>query len=322
MTRLLSFIAAALLCLCAPIVHAQGFPSRTVVLVNPYAPGGPADVVARAVAEKLQQAWGQPVLVESRAGANGAIGIRYVAAAPADGHTLVVMPIGNAAILPYMSSELGYDIEKEFVPVTMMANVENVLAVSPQTPAKNLQELVALARAKPGQLTFASPGQGSIAHVGVELLMVSQQIDLQHVPYKGVAPALNDVMGGHVTMILGQASSLLPMVKSGKMQAIGLASLKRSPAAPEMATLAEQGVPGFEVVAWYALMAPAKTPKNVVAKIAADVSKALQDKDVRERFAALGVEPVGGTPEEFAATLVRDRARWSELVKRQKLKLD
>ena len=322
MLRPLSLLASLALALAAPAASAQSYPTKTVTIVNAYAPGGPTDIVARAVAQKLQEAWGQPVLVESKAGANGAIGIRYVAAAPADGYTLVVMPIGNAVILPYMSSELGYDIDKDFVPVSVMANVENILAVAPQTPAKNLRELVALARAKPGQLTFASPGQGSLAHVGVELLKANQQIDLLHVPYKGVAPAMTDVAGGHVTMILGQASSVLPMVKSGKLQAIGIASLKRSPAAPEIPTLAEQGLPGFEVVAWYALMAPARTPKAVVAKIAADTAKALQDKDVRERFAALGVEPVGSTPEEFEALLVRDKARWSELVKRQKLKLD
>jgi tripartite-type tricarboxylate transporter receptor subunit TctC len=221
-----------------------------------------------------------------------------------------------------MSPDIGYEIDRDFLPVSLMANVENILAVGPQVPARNLQELLALARARPGDLTFSSPGQGSLAHVGVELLKISRQVDMRHVPYKGVAPAMNDVLGGHITMILGQASSILPMVRSGKLHAIGIASPRRLPSAPEIPTLAEQGIPGFEATAWYALMAPARTPREVVNKIAADTARALQDKDVRERFAALGVEPVGNTPEEFAAIIRRDRTRWSEVVKRQQLKFD
>lgn len=320
--RFRAFLLAAAGGLLALTATAQTYPSRTVTVINAYAPGGPTDVVARAVAQKLQEAWGQPVLVESKAGANGAIGLKYVAAAPADGYTLVIMPIGNAAVIPFMDPAIGYDIERDFMPVALLANVENILAVHPQVPARNVAELVALAKAQPGKLTFASPGQGSMAHVGVELLKASQGVDMQHVPYKGVAPAMNDVAGGHVSLILGQSSSVLPMVRSGKLNAIGVASARRSTSAPDLPTLAEQGLPGFEVVAWYGLMAPAGTPRAIVDRIAAEASKALQDKEVRARFAALGVEPVGGTPDEFAAVIRRDRTRWSEVVKRQKLKFD
>jgi tripartite-type tricarboxylate transporter receptor subunit TctC len=322
-TPLLKALLGAAFAVLAAVAPAQtAYPTKTVTLVNPFAAGGPADAVARAVAQKLQDAWHQPVLVESRPGANGAIGIRFVAAAPADGHTLVVMPIGNAAIIPSMEPDIGYDIERDFVPVSLMANVENILAVNPQTPARNLKELLALARAQPGKLTFASPGQGSMPHVGVELLKTREHIYLLHVPYKGVAPALTDVMGGHVTMMLGQASSVLPMVKSGKLTAIGIASARRSPLAPDLPTIAEQGVPGFEAVAWYALMAPAGTPREVVARIATETARALQDNGVRERLTALGIDPVGSTPEQFAQVLRRDRARWSAVVKEQKLKFD
>jgi tripartite-type tricarboxylate transporter receptor subunit TctC len=301
---------------------AQEFPSRPVHLINAYTPGGPTDLVARAVAQKLQEKWGQPVLVESRPGAAGAIGIQFVAASPPDGHTLIIMPIGNAAIIPFMNPQIGYDVDREFVPVTIMANIDNILVVGPTVPASNVSELLALARSSPGKLTYSSPGQGSLAHVGVELLKVIGHVDMLHVPYKGVAPALNDVLGGQITMILGQASSVLPHVKAGKVKALGIASLKRSTSAPEIPTIAEQGMPGFEVVAWYALMAPAGTPRDVVAKIAAETGRALRAADVRERFAALGVDPMGNTPEEFAAVLKKDRARWGELVKTQKLRFD
>jgi len=301
---------------------AQPYPAHPVRLINAYTPGGPTDLVARAVAQKLQDSWGQPVLVESKPGAAGSIGISFVASAPADGYTLIVMPIGNAAIIPFMNPRIGYDIEREFAPVTLMANVENILVVNPQTPAKDVRELLLFARVRPGQLTFSSPGQGSLAHVGVELLKVLGDVNMLHVPYKGVAPALNDVLGGQITMMLSQASSALPFVKAGKLRALGIASLKRSSAVPDLPTIAEQGVAGFEVVAWYGLMAPAKTAPEVVAKIASDTARALREPDVRERFAALGVEPVGNTPEEFSGILKRDRTRWSDLVKRQNLRFE
>lgn len=322
MFRLIRMVIALFVGLLPMSGNAQQYPSKPVRLINAYTAGGPTDIVARAVAQKLQGYWGQPVLVESKPGAAGSIGIEFVAAAPPDGYTLIVMPISNAAIIPFTDPNIRYDIERDFVPVTLMANVENVLAVNLQTPAKDVQELLALARARPGKLTFASPGQGSLAHVGIELLKALGQVDMLHVPYKGVAPALNDVLGGHITMILGQASSVLPLVKTGKLRALGIASLKRSPAAPDLPTIAEQGVPAFEVVAWYALMAPARTPREIVQKIAVDSARALREQDVRDSFAVLGVEPVGNTPEEFSAILKRDRSRWSDLIKSQKLKFE
>jgi tripartite-type tricarboxylate transporter receptor subunit TctC len=311
-----------LLAACASVAIAQDFPTKPVRLVNAYAPGGPTDLVGRAVAQKLQDAWGQPVLVESRPGAAGAIGIDSVATAPPDGYTLAIIPVGNAAIIPFMGVKLNHDIEKHFVPVTLMANVDNVLVVHPGVKANGIQELLGLARAAPGQLSFSSPGAGSIAHVGVELMKAQAKVFMLHIPYKGVAPALNDVLGGQVTMMLAQASSALPHVKAGKLRALGMASLKRSSAAPDIPTIAEQGLPGFEAVAWYSLMAPAGTPREIVAKIAAEAGRALRMPDVRERFAGLGVEPVGNTPDEFAAVLKRDRARWGELVRRQQLRFE
>jgi len=315
-------LLATLAALLPALAAAQAFPTKPVRFINAYTPGGPTDLVARAVAQKLQEYWGQPVLVESRPGAAGAIGIEHVAAAPADGYTLIVMPIGNAAIIPFMNPKIGYDIDRDFVPVSLLGNVENILVVHPEVPAKSVKELLALARAQPGKLTFSSPGPGSLAHVGVELLKIVADVDMLHVPYKGVAPALNDVLGGQISMILGQASSTLPHVKGGKLRALGIASPKRSPLAPEVPTIAEQGVPGLEVVAWYGLMLPAKTPRDVVAKIAVDAARALREPDVRERFAGLGVEPVGNTPEEFAAIIKRDRARWSDVVARRELKFE
>lgn len=303
-------------------VAAQGYPSRPVHLVNPFTAGGPVDLLARAVGQKLNEAWGQPVIIETRAGAAGNIGIEYVAKQPADGHTLLVMPTGNAVVNPHIYPKLPYDTFRDFAPVTLLATVENVLVVHPSVKAGTVQELIALSKSSPGKLTFASPGVGSQAHVAGEMLKQMAVVSMLHVPYKGMAPAMSDLLGGQVSFMFLSMSSALKQVQAGKLRALGVASLKRSSAAPDLPTVAEQGLPGFEAVSWYALMAPAGTSAEIVDKIAADSARALRDSAVRERLLGLGANPVGNTPAELLAMLRREHAFWGEFIRKAGIKAE
>lgn len=321
----MKLLAALLFCLSTLAglpAQAQTWPSRPVRIINGFAPGGPSDLLSRAVGDKLQSAWGQPVIVEAKPGADGIIAMEYAAKSPADGYTLVTMPVGNAVLLPNLKPKLPYDVARDFIPITMMATVQNVLVVGANVAARDLKELVALSRANPGKLSFASPGVGSSPHIAGEMLKAATGLDMIHVAYKGTGPALNDVMGGQVTMFFSQMSSALPLVKQGKLRAIGVASLRRHPAAPEIPTIAEQSLPGFEATAWYALFAPAGTPSDIVHKIAADATKALQLPEVKEKLSALGADAVGGTPEEFAQRLRLENARWGEAIRKSGVRLD
>jgi tripartite-type tricarboxylate transporter receptor subunit TctC len=309
-------ILAALAALLPAVAAAQAYPSGPVRIINPFTAGGPVDLLARAVGQKLNEAWGQPVIVEARAGAAGNIGIEYVARQPADGYTLLVLPTGNAVVNPHLYAKLPYDTFRDFAPVTLLATVENALVVHPGVAAKSVPELVALAKASPGKLTFASPGVGSQAHIAGEMLKSMAGVDMVHVPYKGMAPAMNDLLGGQVTFMFLSTSSALKQVQAGKLRALGVASLKRSLAAPDLPTIAEQGFPGFEAVSWYALMAPAGTPADVVEKIAAESARALRDASVRERLLGLGADPVGGSPADLAAMLKRENARWGDIIRK------
>ena len=315
------FIATLLLSLATPTVLAQAWPAKPVRIINAFAPGGPSDLLSRAVGDKLQGIWGQPVIVEAKPGADGLIGMEVAAKSPADGYTIVTVPVGNAVLLPNLRSKLPYDIAKDFVPITLLATVQNVLVVGANVPANTLKELIAYAKANPGKLSFASPGAGSSPHIAGEMLKSATGMDMIHVAYKGTGPALNDVMGGQVTMFFSQMSSALPLVKQGKLKGIGVASLRRHPAATEIPTIAEQDQPGFEAMAWYALFAPAGTPLDIVNKIAADATKALQLQDVKDKLSALGADPVGGTPEEFALRLKNENARWGAAIRKAGIKL-
>ncbi len=314
-------IAALLLALATPAVLAQAWPTKPVRIINAFAPGGPSDLLSRAVGDKLQGTWGQPVIVEAKPGADGLIGMEFAAKSPADGYTIVTVPVGNAVLLPNLRSKLPYDMAKDFVPITLLATVQNVLVVGANVPANTLKELIAYAKANPGKLSFASPGAGSSPHIAGEMLKSATGMDMIHVAYKGTGPALNDVMGGQVTMFFSQMSSALPLVKQGKLKGIGVASLRRHPAATEIPTIAEQDQPGFEAMAWYALFAPAGTPQDIVSKIAADATKALQLQDVKDKLSALGADPVGGTPEEFALRLKNENARWGAAIRKAGIKL-
>lgn len=313
--------AAAFLTLASSLACAQAYPSKPIRIIVPFSAGGAADLLTRMVAQRLQEAWGQGVIVENRTGANGNIGMEAVAKAAPDGYTLLQAPNGNAVVNPNLFAKLPYEM-KDFAPITMIAKVENILVVNPGVPAKSVAELVALAAAQPGKLTFVSPGVGSQAHLGGEFLKLAAMVDLVHVPYKGVGPALNDLIGGQVTMMFAAAPSALPHMKSGRLRALGLASLQRSPALPELPTVAEQGFPGFEAVSWYSLLAPAGTPRELIDKLQGEVARMLQQPDTREKLAAIGATPVGSAPEQFAATIRQESARYADLFKRANIRAE
>jgi tripartite-type tricarboxylate transporter receptor subunit TctC len=309
--------------LMATAASAQPWPQKPVRIIVPFAPGGASDLMPRLVGEKLSAAWNQPVVIENRPGAAGNIGMEAGAKSPPDGYTLLSAPNGNLVVNPHMYSKLAYDVFKDLAPVTRIAAVQNVLVVHPEVPATTVKELVALARAKPGSLNFASPGNGSQAHVAVELMKLQLGLDLVHVPYQGVGPAMKDLLGGRISLMVAQLPSALPQVKAGKLRALGVASAAPLPALPDVPTIAAAApLPGFEAVSWYALMAPAGTPKELLEKIHADTARALQLPEVRERLAGMGAEPSGESPAELAARIKSEYDRWGEVVRKANIKAD
>jgi tripartite-type tricarboxylate transporter receptor subunit TctC len=318
MNRLL----AVLLILCSTVAQAQ-WPQKPVRVIVPFAPGGASDLMPRLVGEKLTGMWGQPVVIENRPGAAGNLGMEVGAKSAPDGYTLLSAPNGNMVVNPHMYSKLAYDVFKDLAPVTRIAAVQNVLVVHPDVPAKTVKELIALAKAKPGELNFASPGNGSQAHVAVELLKLRLGLELVHVPYQGIGPALKDLLGGRINLMVAQVPSALPHIKAGKLRALGVCSAAPLAALPDVPTVAAAaGLPGFEAVSWYALMAPAGTPKEVIAKIQGDVAKVLQMADVREKLEAMGAEPSGESSAELAARIKGEYDAWGEVVKKANIKAD
>jgi len=320
MLRLLLFTA---LLLAPPVSKAQSWPQKPVRVIVPFAPGGASDLMPRLVGEKLTAMWGQPVVIENRPGAAGNIGMEAGAKSPPDGYTLLAAPNGNLVVNPHLYSKLAYDVFKDLAPVTRIAAVQNVLVVNPEVPASSMKEFVALARAKPGALNFGSPGNGSQAHVGVELLKMQLGLDLVHLPYQGVGPAMKDLLGGRLQLMLAQVPSALPQIRAGKLRALGVAASTPLASLPEVPTIAAAaGLPGYEAVSWYALMAPAGTPREVIEKIHSDTAKALQLPEVRERLAAMGAEPSGEAPAELAKRIKVEYDRWGEVVRKANIKAD
>ena len=313
MTRLAEL---ALLLLCSAALAQEPYPAKPVRIIVPFAAGGVADLVPRIVGEKLAQRWGQPVIVDNKVGASGNIGMAEGARAAPDGYTLVLAPAGNLTVNPALFPNLPFDTQRDLAPVTLLAQSPNVLVVHPSVPARNFRELIAYAKANPRKLNFASPGEGSGAHLAGELLNLEAGIATQHVPYKGIAPAVNDLLGGNVQMMFAGVSTILQHVKGGKLVAIAVASPKRNPQLPEVPTVAESGLAGFDVTSWYGIVVRAGTPAAIVRKIQRDMAEALQSDDVKAKLAGLGLEPMGNTPEAFDA-LIRDETRkWSEIVRR------
>lgn len=325
MLRVVRSIACVLMLACAlqsSAALAQSWPSKPIRIIVPFAPGGPADLLPRMIGPKLTEAWGQPVIVENKPGAGGNIGMDAGAKAAPDGYTLVIAPNGNLVVNPHLYANLPYDVFRDFTPITLIATFSNVLVVNADVAAKSVNDLIALAKAKPGTLTYASPGIGSQAHVGGELMKLQAGIDIVHVPYNGTAPAMRDLLGGQISFMFAQTSSALPQVQSGKLRALGVASPRRSALLPDVPTIAEGGLPGFEAVSWYALLAPAGTPRDVATKLQVEVARILQLPDIREKLVALGAEPVGNTPEQLTSMLRSESARYADVVKRAGIKAE
>jgi tripartite-type tricarboxylate transporter receptor subunit TctC len=314
-------VAAALL-LCALPTLAQEYPAKSIRFVVPYAPGGASDVTARLLGLKMTDAWGQTVVVDNRPGANGIVALEFVSKAPPDGYTLLMANLGPNAINPGVYSKLPYDPVKGFAPVTLTTLVPNILVINRYLPAITLKEVLALARAKPGEMRYGTGGHGSSNHLAMELLKSITKVNITHVPYKGDVPAMVDVMGGQIEMSVPTVVAASPYVTSGKLRAIAVTSKNRVASLPDVPTVAESAAPGFESVSWGGVMAPGGTAPAIVNKLNAELVRILKLADVRDRLRGLGAEIVGGSPSEFASYLEAEIAKWSKVAHAAGIKLD
>jgi len=294
--------------------HAQAnYPTRAVRVIVPSSPGGGTDISARILAPQLTQFLGQQVIIENRPGAGTMIGGEAVARAAPDGYTLL-MGISTLAINPAMYKKVSYDALKDFAPVSLAVSLSNVLVVHPSLPVRNVKDFIALVKPRPGQVNFASAGVGTSPHLSMELFLVMANLKMLHVPYKGSGPGVTDLVAGHVPAMMPNMLSAQPHIKSGRLRALGVTGSKRAPGADNIPTIAEAGVPGYEAVQWYGLLAPAGTPREIVTKLHAGVVRALQNPDVRQRLLNDGAEPVGNSPEEFATYLRAETVKWAKVV--------
>ena len=293
----------------------QDYPSKPIRIVAPFAAGGATDIMARIIAQKLSESLGQPVIIDNRPGAGGGIGTAAVAKSPADGYTIVFGNLAPNAINPSIYTNLQYDAGKDFAPISVVATVPLILVTPSSSPARSVQELIALVKSAPGKLNFGSPGMGSVAHVVGEMFNIMAGTRVTHVPYEGGAPAVQATLTGEVAMMFATVISANPHIKSGKLRALGITSATRSPVAPDIPTIAESGLPGFEVDVWFGLLAPAATPRAIVERLAHEVRRALDAPDLRAKFADLSAVPSPTTPEQFAAMIRADIAKWAKIVK-------
>ena len=308
--------AVAMLACCAFAAHAQvQYPVKPIRIIVAYTPAGTTDILARAIGQKFTEAWKQPVIVENRPGANGNIGTEVAAKAPPDGYTLLMGTAGTHGVNPGLYPKLPYDAVKDFAPISLTAVVPNILVVTNALPVKNVQELIAYAKKNPGKLTFGSPGIGSTGHLSAELFKTLAGIDMTHVAYKGSAPTLQDLMGGQIQVVIDNIPPYLPQVKAGKIRALAVTPAKRSPAAPELPTMAEAGVKGYDAASWFGLLAPAGTPPEIVAQLSEETRRILNLPDVREKLLSLGAQPAGSTPEEFARFIDAEIAKWGRVIR-------
>jgi tripartite-type tricarboxylate transporter receptor subunit TctC len=307
--------------LCTSSAVAQDYPARSVRVIVPFEAGGALDAIARIITPKLSEAWGQQVLVENRAGAGGSIGAQAAARSKPDGYTLFVNT-PSFAVNPSLQKDLPYDPEKDFAPVSMLAWTNGVLLVPPSLPVKSVKALVALAKARPGELTYASTGPGTAGHLNMELFRNLTGIDVVHVPYKSVGQAQTDLMAGRVMMWITSLPGAVPHIKSGRVRALAVSGARRSGALPGVPTMQEAGVASYEAISWYGMFAPAGTPREVVSKLNVDVTRTLQAPDVKQRFASIGVEPSGSTPEYLARYLHTEILKWAQVVKTAKLRAE
>ena len=308
-------IAALVLLALASTADAQSWPSKPIRIISPYPPAGANDLLARIIAPKLSEQLGQPVVVENRAGATGNIGAELVAKAPADGYTLLMGQAGNLTINISLMAKIPFDPVRDFSPVTMVASTPNVLVVHPSLPVRTVKDLIALAKAKPGQINYATSGIGSPGHLAAELLNKSAGIRLVHIPYKGAAPALLDVVAGNAHLYFTSAVSAQPFIPSGRLRMVAVASAKRSPSLPEVPTVAEAGFPEFDVSSWWGVVAPASTPREVVMRLQTEIHRVIALPEIRTKLAEQGLDIASNTPEQFAAYIKSETAKWAKLIR-------
>jgi tripartite-type tricarboxylate transporter receptor subunit TctC len=300
---------------------ADNFPSRPIRLISPFAAGGGNDLLSRTMGLEMSKGLGQAIVVDNRPGANTIVGMEIVAGAPPDGYTMI-MTSSTQAINATLYPKLPYDSIKDFSPISLIASTPLIIAVPPALPVRNIQELIAMAKAKPGAVLYPSAGTGNATHLGGELFAVMAGVQLTHVPYKGAGPGLNDLIAGRLQTVFATAPSVMGFVKSGRLRAIAVTSSKRSALMPELPTVAESGVPGYEASSWYGLIAPAKTPRPVILRLNAEAKRALAVPEINERLIAQGVDPVGNSPEEFAAYVRTEITKWAKVIKASGAKPD
>ena len=306
----------------SPGSEAQTYPNKPIRLVVPFAPGGSSSIVARALAAEMEKGLGQTIVIDNKGGGGGNIAMQQVARADADGYTMIIGHVGSLAMNPFMYDKLPYDVDKDYAPISLLAIVPAIFVVHESVPAKNLKEFVELVKKQPGKLNYGSAGNGSAGHLAMEYLKQATGMELQHVPYKGTGPNVIDLVAGRTQAASAGTPPLMPHVKAGKLRVIAVGTSKRLPTLPDVGTVAEQGYPGFETSQWYGLNAPAKTPKAIIDRLAAEAAKAAKSPAVAERFAADDAEAVGSTPAEYAAYIKKEQARWGKVVKAAGVKAD
>jgi len=300
----------------------QNYPNKPIRLIIPQSPGGPSDIIARLTGQKLGENLGHAIVLDNRSGAGGSVGCEIASKAAPDGYTLLLGPPGCLTVNPSLYGKLPYDPLRDFEPITQLTSGPQMLAVHPSVAAHSVKELVALAKVKPGQFNYASGGAGSLNHLAFELFKMVAHLQIVHIPYKGTGPASAALVGGQVQMMMVSLPPGLPHVKAGRLRSLAVTSAQRTRAAPELPTVAESGFPGFETVSWHSLLAPAKTPKAIITRLHGELVKTLAQTDVKERFASLGLDAVGGTPEELTQQIKRETARWAKVIKETGIKAD
>ncbi len=304
------------------IAQTTAWPSKPIRFIVPFPPGGPLDITARLLGARMGETFAQPVLIDNRPGAGGSLGAELAARATPDGYTLLMGALSTHAVNPYLYPKIGYDPIRDFAPITLVANVPNVLVVNPAVKATTVKELIALARAQPGKLAFGSGGSGSGGHLAGELLKSIEKIDMTHVPYKGSAPAVTDLIGGQINLMFDNLASALPQIKAGKVRALAVTTARRSSFMPDLPTMQQAGVSGFDISTWFGVFTPAGVPPAVVERLHTEIVRTLQLADIRERLATFGAEPVGNTPAQFAAFIRAEQPKYARIIKESGAKAD
>ena len=308
-------VVCALLALLPAAVAAQGYPAKPIRFIIPFTPGGNTDVLGRLIGQKLTEAWGQQVVIDNRPGAGGTLGVEVATKSPPDGYTIVMGTFGGVLVANSLYKRLGYDPQRDLAPVTLVSTPPGLLVVHPSLPAKSVKELIALARSSRGKLNYASSGSGTWNHLFGELFNTTAKIGVTHVPYKGAAPAVTDLVGGHVEVMFAPFPPAIPQVKSGKLRSLAVSSAKRSGLFPDLPTVAESGLPGYEAEGWFAVLAPARTPHPLIVQLNKEINRVLTLPDVKASLAADGAEAAGGTPEQLAESIRAGSAKWGKLIR-------